>query len=294
MSRSLDIAVVGRPNAGKSTLVNRLVGEHVGIVSPIAQTTRRPVRGILRHEDVELVFLDLPGSQGPRDALTRRMQGAVEGAVGDCDVVLWVVDASVEPAAGEARVAEIVTSSGAQLVVALNKIDRMKPAALLKRISQLSGLIGDSDYNALVPVSAVSGDGLDVLVDEIAKCEGSAGTFFPEGEKTDLRFEERCAEIIRESTLDYLKEELPHATIATVEEIEMRGGILHIDAVIWVERESQKGIVVGKGGENIKAAGIRSRKILEEIAGSQIDLRIRVKTRKSWRGDDRWLEGRGL
>lgn len=292
--RSGFVAVAGRPNAGKSTLVNTLVGEHVAIVSPIAQTTRRVVRAVLTRPDVQLVFVDLPGSQRPVDRLTERMQGSVHRSLGDVDVVLWVVDVSVELRAGERAVADLVFESGLPVVIAANKVDRLKPMRIADRLMQLAEIIGDRDYETLVPVSATTGDGVERIVEAIAALMPAGPSYYGPDDVTDMRTSERISEYVREATLRELRDELPHATMVEVVELDDAPERLSAECIVWVERESQVGIVVGSGGERIKQIGTDARRVLEEAFGVPVDLRLRVKVRKRWRDDDSWLQRSGL
>lgn len=288
------IAVAGRPNAGKSTLINRLVGSHVAIVSPIAQTTRRVVRAAVTHEDTQLVFVDLPGSQRPVDRLTSRMQSSVESALGDVDAVLWVIDGSDEPRRGERIVADLVFAAGAPVVIALNKVDRLSPKQIGHRITQLVQIIGLREYTALVPVSAKTGDGCDAIVTELRALMPAGPAYFPDENVTDMRVSERIAEYVREAALQHVREELPHATIAEVEEIDESGGGMVITCILWVETESQRVIVVGSGGDMIRQISMEARQLVEGALGRSVYLHVRVKVRPRWRNDDTWLARAGL
>lgn len=293
--RSGFVAVAGRPNAGKSTLVNRVVGHHVAIVSPIAQTTRRIVRAVARRNDAQLVFVDLPGSQKPMDRMTSRMQRSVERAFSDVDLVLWVVDAYDKIGSGERVVADLVFGSRLPVVVALNKVDLTKPEVIAERITELVALIGDREYAALVPISARTGDGVDALLDELADHLPEGPAWFGDEDVVDMRDEERIAEYVREATLAHLREELPHATAVTVDELAPGDdGRMRASCTIWVDRESQVGIVVGKGGEQIREIGIAARAMIEAQLDDQLHLDLRVKTRKNWRDDEQWLARAGL
>ncbi len=293
--RSGFIAVAGRPNAGKSTLVNRIVGHHVAIVSPIAQTTRRIVRAVARRDDAQLVFVDLPGSQKPMDRMTERMQQAVEGSFRDVDIVLWVIDAIDEPGAGERRVADMVLAANKPVVLALNKVDRIKPDVIMQRIVALTELLKGRDFAALVPISALDGDGVDGLLEELVTLLPEGPAWFGDEDVVDMRDEERIAEYVREATLSHLREELPHASAVTVDDLfEDDDGLLQAECTIWVERQSQVGIVVGAGGEQIRDIGIAARKMIEEQLGTRLHLALRVKVRKHWRDDATWLARAGL
>jgi len=242
------VAVAGRPNAGKSTLVNHIVGHHVAIVSPIAQTTRRIVRASVTIDHAQVTFVDLPGSQKPMDRMTSRMQKSVESSFSDVDFVLWVIDGEHPPGAGEEKVADLVFGSRLPVIVALNKVDLTKPDVIIERIVQLQAIIGDREYAELVPISARTGDGVDVLVQQLIKHLPEGPAWFGDDDIVDMRDEERIAEYVREATLAHLREELPHATAVTVDDLFDDGDLLRAECTIWVERESQVGIVVGKAG----------------------------------------------
>lgn len=289
--RSALIAVLGRPNAGKSTLVNQLVGEHVAIVSPIAQTTRRAIRAAANIGGTQLVFVDLPGSQQPVDKLTKRMQRSVVDTVDDVDAILLVIDGN-EPIKGGVRaVVAIALSSKAPVIIALNKIDRFKPHQLLALIDELSLLFAGNEFSALVPVSAKTGDGCDALMKELLAVAVDAPPLFPAEMTTDMRDTERMSEYIREAALACMREEIPHALNVEIMEIidEDPDLALHIDAVIWVERASQVGIVVGKGGQTLKTIGSDARERIEAMMGRTCMLHTRVKVKRDWRNDDAQL-----
>jgi GTP-binding protein Era len=297
--RSGFVAVAGRPNAGKSTLVNRIVGRHVAIVSPIAQTTRRVVRAVARRGDAQLVFVDLPGSQRPMDRMTERMQHAVESSFSDVDVVLWVIDVMDEPGGGEHRVAQLVLQSGKPVVIALNKVDRARDKGLVaRRITQLQALLDGRDFAALVPISAIDGENVDALLDELVELLPEGPAWFGDDDVVDMRDEERIAEYVREATLAHLREELPHASAVTVDDLleddPDHGGRTSVHCTIWVERQSQVGIVVGKGGAQIRDIGIAARAMIEAQLGFDAHLELRVKVRKAWRDDATWLARAGL
>lgn len=295
--RSGFVAVAGRPNAGKSTLVNRIVGQHVAIVSPIAQTTRRIVRAVARRDDAQLVFVDLPGSQRPMDRMTERMQQAVEQSFRDVDLVLWVIDAADGIGRGEARVADMVLASRRPVVIALNKVDLTKRELIAERIVAVTELLAGREYAALVPISALTGDGVNALLDELIERLPEGPAWFGDEDVVDMRDEERIAEYVREATLAHLREELPHASAVTVDDMrdaDDGSGRVEVDCTIWVERESQVGIVVGKGGAQIKDIGTAARAVIERELGFGTHLSLRVKVRKHWRDDAAWLARAGL
>ena len=287
------MAVAGRPNVGKSTLVNALAGDKVAIVSDKPQTTRRrisaAVDGELAGEPYQIVLLDLPGFQRPRDPLTERMQRTVDDSLEDVDAFLFVLAADERIGGGDRFIAERVFAAGPRVVVALNKVDKVKPERIAEQISRIAAF---GDLHALHPVSARSGDGLGPLRDELAGLLPEGPRYFEEGTRTDLPIEVRIAEIVREKALDLTREELPHAISVEVEELDAAAG--RISAQVWVETESQKGIVVGKGGDMIKTIGTRARPEIELLLGRPVFLELRVKVRPRWRRDEGALERLGI
>lgn len=299
LGKSGFIAVVGRPNAGKSTLVNHIVGQHIAIVSPIAQTTRRIVRAAARRGESQLIFVDLPGSQKPMDRMTERMQQTVEVSLADVDIVLWVIDVMDKIGAGEQHISDLVLRSEKPVVIALNKVDRARDKGMIvKRIVDLQELLQGREFAALVPISAQSGDGVEDLLDELVELLPQGPAWFGEDDLVDMRDDERIAEYVREATLSYLRDELPHASAVTVDEI-VEDAPDHQDrtlicCTIWVERQSQVGIVVGKSGSQIRDIGISARKMIERELSMDVHLQLRVKVRKHWRDDKTWLARAGL
>jgi GTPase len=291
--RSGFVAVAGRPNVGKSTLVNTLAGEKVAIVSDKPQTTRRRisavVEGDLDGEPYQLVLVDLPGFQRPRDALTQRMQQTVDESLHDVDGFLFVLAADERIGAGDRFIAERIFAAGPPVVVALNKVDRLKPSRIAEQIVEAAAL---GDFHALHPVSARDGDGLEPLRADLAELLPDGPRYFGEGDRTDLPLEARIAEIVREKALELTRDEVPHAISVEVAELDARAG--RVEAQVWVETESQKGIVVGKAGGMIRAIGTRARPEVESLLGSPVYLELRVKVRPRWRRDEGALERLGI
>jgi GTP-binding protein Era len=291
--RSGFIAVAGRPNVGKSTLVNALCGGKVAIVSDKPQTTRRRIFGIANGTDPEtdqpyqLVLLDLPGFQRPRDRLTERMQQTVDASFEDVDGVLLVLDCRERIGAGDRFVAGRVFSLGVPVVVALNKVDRLKPGHIASQMQTAAGL---GDFHALHPVSAKTGDGIDALRRELVNLLPEGQPHFPLEQRTDLPLEAQIAELVREKALQLTREEVPHAITVELEELEERVA----RAAVYVETDSQKQIVVGRGGSTIKEIGQRARPEIEALLGRSIFLDLHVKVRPHWRRDDAVLERLGL
>jgi GTP-binding protein Era len=291
--RSGLVAVAGRPNVGKSTLVNALAGGKIAIVSDKPQTTRRRisavVEGELEGEPFQLVLLDLPGFQRPRDALTERMQRTVDEALEDVEGFLFVLAADEAIGAGDRFIAERVFAGAVPVVVALNKIDRLRPARIAEQIERAAAL---GDFHALHPVSGLTGDGLEALRADLAGLLPEGPRYFEDGRRTDLPLDVRIAEIVREKALELTREEVPHAVSVEVEELDPDAG--RVNAHVWVETESQKGILVGKGGGMIRAIGTRARPEVEALLGRPVFLDLRVKVRPRWRRDEGALERLGI
>jgi GTP-binding protein Era len=286
--RSGFAAVAGRPNVGKSTLVNVLTGEKVAIVSRVPHTTRHRIRGVYTEPDAQLVLVDLPGWQRPIDALTARMQERVDETMADdLDVVLLVVSARERIGAGDRFVARRVFSLGMPVVVVVNKIDRLKHAHVASQMKEAATL---GDFHALHPVSAKTGDGIDELRADLVSLLPEGPQYYPEGEVTDMPLEARIAELVREQALRLTKEEVPHAVTAEVVEIE--DGRVHVR--IYTETESQKQILIGKGGSMVREIGRSARPGIEQLLGAKIYLQLQVKAAPKWRRNETMLERLGL
>jgi len=285
--RSGFVAVAGRPNVGKSTLVNALCGGKVAIVSDKPQTTRRRIFGIANGDDYQLVLADLPGFQRPRDALTERMQRTVDSSFEDVDAVLFVLSARERIGAGDRFIAERVFSLGVPVVIALNKVDRLKPGHIATQMASAAKL---GDFHALHPVSAKTGDGVAELRDELVELLPEGPLYFPPEERTDLTLEVQVGELVREKALALTREEVPHSIGVEVDEL----GDKVVRANVLVETESQKQIVVGRGGAMIKAIGTKARPEIEALLGRHVFLELQVKVRPRWRRDEAMLERLGL
>jgi GTP-binding protein Era len=281
------VAVAGRPNVGKSTLVNALCGGKVAIVSDKPQTTRRRIFGIATGDDHQLVLADLPGFQRPRDPLTEHMQRTVEASFEEIDAVLFVLDCRERIGAGDRFIARRVFGLEVPVVVALNKVDRLKPGHIADQMQTAAGL---GPFHALHPVSAKTGDGVDALKQELIELLPEGPLYFPAEQRTDLSLEVQVAEIVREKALELTREEVPHAVTVEVEEL----GEKVVRASIYVETDSQKQIVVGKGGQIVKRIGTLARPEIELILGRPIFLELHVKVRPKWRRDEAMLERLGI
>ena len=285
--RSGFIAVAGRPNVGKSTLVNALCGGKVAIVSDKPQTTRRRIFGIANGDDYQLVLADLPGFQRPLDPLTEHMQRTVDASFEDVDAVMLVFSARERIGAGDRFVAQRVFALGVPVVIALNKVDQVKPGHIASQMVTASKL---GDFHALHPVSAKTGDGVDALREELVALLPEGPLYFPADQRTDLSPETQVAELVREKALALTRDEVPHAITVQVDEI----GDKSIHADLLVETESQKQIMIGKGGAMVREIGTRARPEIEQLLGRQIFLELQVKVKPHWRDDEAFLERLGI
>ena len=281
------VAVAGRPNVGKSTLVNALAGGKVAITSDKPQTTRRRIFGVANGPDHQLVLADLPGFQRPRDALTEHMQRTVDSSFEDVDAVLFVLDARERIGSGDRFIARRVFELGVPVVIAVNKVDRLKPGHVASQMQTASQL---GDFHALHPVSAKTGDGVEALRDELVGLLPEGPAYFPDDQRTDLTAEEQIAELVREKAIQLTRDEVPHSVTAEVEEIEDRV----VRVAVYVETASQKQILVGKGGSMVREIGTRARPEVEALLGHPVFLELAVKVRPKWRRDERMLERLGL
>jgi GTPase len=285
--RSGFAAVAGRPNVGKSTLVNALAGGKVAITSDKPQTTRRRVMGIANGDDYQLVLADLPGFQRPRDPLTERMQRTVDQSLEDVEAILFVLSARERIGAGDRYIAERVFALGAPVVIALNKVDRLKPGHIAEQMQNAARL---GQFHSLHPVSALTGDGVGELREDLVALLPEGPAFYPTDQRTDVTPELHAAELIREKALQLTREELPHAISVEVEELSEKV----VRATIFVETESQKQIVIGKGGSVVKKIGTRARPEIELLLGHPVFLDLKVKARPRWRRDEAMLERLGI
>jgi GTP-binding protein Era len=291
-TRSGFVALAGRPNVGKSTLVNAMVGRKVAIVSDKPQTTRRAIRGVATRGDVQIVLTDLPGVQRPRDELTRRMQRRVEQELAEADAALFVLNGDQGVGGpGDVWIAEALRGAGAPVVIAVNKVDRTSTPRTVAALQAAADFDLDAD---VFPISARTGHGVAELVDHIAALLPPGPFFFPAEEVSDQPESIMLAELVREQVLARTRQEIPHSVEVHVEEISDRGDLIEVRALLWVETESQKGIVIGSGGQMIKAIGSAARRELERELGSQVHLDLSVRVRRSWRADDGLLDRLGI
>ncbi|CAB5032147.1 unannotated protein [freshwater metagenome] len=292
MTKAGFVGLAGRPNVGKSTLVNQIIGEKVVIVSDRPQTTRRAIRGIAMREETQLVMVDLPGFQRPRDLLTERMQRRVERELSDSDAVLFVLNGEEGVGAGDRFIAELLKASSKPVLIAVNKGDRLNRSRTLKSLLLAEELGLDAE---IFPISAKTGEGVPLLVGRLAELMPEGPYLFDVDDLSDQPLAIELAELIREQILRRTFQELPHAVEVVVEEIEeQREGLLRIRALAWVESDSQKGILVGRGGKMVRSIGTAARREIEKRVDSQVHLDLSVRVRRSWRTDEGLLDRLGI
>lgn len=285
------VAVVGRPNVGKSTLVNRMVGSKVSITSSRPQTTRNAIRGIVHGDDYQIVLVDTPGLHKPRTELGSRLNTLVYGSLTDSDAVLFIVDATMPIGPGDRLIAERLADARADVVVAVNKVDA---ASREQTVSQLVGA-AEWPFEDYYPVSARTGEGVSELVDELVSRLPEGPQFYPRDMTSDQPETLVIGEIVREKFLDRLRDELPHALTVIVEDMETRDdGVLDIAADVIVERSSQKGIVIGKDGRLLRDAGTEARVELESLLGTKVNLMLHVEVEKDWQRSPQLLDRLGF
>jgi len=287
------VAVVGRPNVGKSTLLNALLGQKIAIVSPRPQTTRRRQLGILTIENAQIIFVDTPGIHRPKHALDKTMQTVAAEAIADADAILWVADISEPPAAEDKRIAELIAKHAAKtpVVLAMNKSDQLKPRQVLPNTDAFRALAPNAEW---MLVSATRGDNLEKIVPLLIACLPGGPQYYDEDDITDFNLRDLSAELIREAALDELRDEVPHGIAVEIEEFkEPPGKAAHVSALILVERESHKAIVIGKRGEMLKRIGTRARKEIESQLGGPVFLQLHVKVSADWRESEREVKRLG-
>jgi GTP-binding protein Era len=286
------VALAGRPNVGKSTLLNRLVGEKVAIVSERPQTTRRAIRGVDTGPDWQLVIVDLPGVQRPRDLLTARMQRRMQRELADADAALLVLAGDQAVGPGDRFIARAIAGAGRPAVIAVNKVDLLDRPRTVEALSAAADLGLDAE---VFPVSARTGAGLGELVATLAAAMPEGPFLYPVEERTDLPERVRIGELVREQVLARTREEVPHAVEVEVDEIEERvDGLLELRVLAWVETESQKGILIGAGGAMVRAVGSAARREIEALLGRRVHLDLGVRVRRRWRRDERLLDRLGI
>src|SRR6201985_2099412 len=291
-TRSGFVALAGRPNVGKSTLANAIVGAKVAIVSDKPQTTRRAIRGVATGPDWQLILVDLPGVQRPRDALTERMQHRVEHELADADGCLLVVNAQQGLGPGDRFIAALLRGANVPVTVAVNKVDRAEKARVAATLHDAEAL---DIATEIFPVSARTGAGVPTLVDHLVSLLPSGPLYFAAAQRSDQSTSVILAELVREQVLARTREEIPHAVEVEVEDISHpRPDLVRIEAVVLSETGSPKGILIGSGGRMIKAIGTAARRAIERELGTQVHLELSVRVRRHWRADERVLDRLGI
>ncbi|MCL5288651.1 MAG: GTPase Era [Acidobacteria bacterium] len=273
-------AIVGRPNAGKSTLVNRLVGQKVAIVSSKPQTTRNRIQGIVNREDAQIVLIDTPGIHKPENELGRQMMDEVRQALEALDVLLLIVDAKAEFGGGDRFALELIKRAKAPTILLLNKVDATAKERLLPLIERYSK---EHEFADVIPISALTGDGLEIVLNEIVKRLPENPPYSPPEQYTDQPERFLAAEIVREKAILASRQEVPYAIAVLIDSFEEGAKLLRIRATIYVERDGQKGILIGKGGAMMKKIGTEARLELEQLLGTKIFLQLYVKVQQDWR-----------
>jgi GTP-binding protein Era len=291
VTRAGFVALAGRPNVGKSTLVNALVGRKVAITSDKPQTTRRAIRGVSTGAETQLVLVDLPGVQRPRDALTERMQRRVEAELAESDAALLVLNAEEGVGPGDRWIAGLLERSPVPVVVAVNKLDRLDRARTLEVLTAAAELgVGDDVF----PLSARTGSGVTALHEHLATLVPESPFFYPPEEPSDQPESVLLAELVREQVLRRTFQEVPHSVEVMVDDIERLDDLTRVRALVWVETESQKGILIGTGGRMVKQIGTAARRELERELGTRVHLDLSVRVRRGWRADERLLDRLGI
>lgn len=284
------VALIGRPNVGKSTLMNRLIGQRIAITSSKPQTTRNRIRTVLTLEEGQIVFLDTPGIHKAKNKLGDYMVNAAENTVDQVDVVLWLVEPTDYIGAGERHIIEQLKRTKVPVILVINKTDTVKKEEILHFIDTYRK---ELDFQEIVPCSALKGHNTDELVKCILKYLPYGPAFYDEDTVTDQPIRQIAAELIREKALRLLEDEIPHGIAVTIESMQEKGNICHIEATIICERESHKGIIIGKGGSMLKKIGSKARPDIEKMLEMQVNLKLWVKVKKDWRDSDFLLKNYG-
>jgi GTPase len=291
MSKSGFVSILGRPNSGKSTLLNRLIGEKISIVTDKPQTTRHVIRGIVTTPEGQIIFLDTPGIHKPIHRMNERMMKSVRSAMADVDLMLLIVDCSAAFGRGDEFALQLLKSVPTKKILLLNKIDRIDKKELLPIMDRYSRL---ASFEEIVPISALTGENVEEAIKQVFLRLPEGPMFFPTDQISDQPERAIAAEMIREKLIILTEEEMPYSTAVVIDRFEEGEKLHRIFASIFVERDSQKAIVIGKGGQKLKQIGTDARKDLEGFFGRKIFLELHVKVRKNWRDDEETLKSLGL
>ena len=285
------VSIVGRPNSGKSTLLNHLVGEKVSIVTDKPQTTRHVIRGIVTRPEGQIVFLDTPGVHKPVYRMNERMMKSVRDSMADVDLILLIVDVSVPFGRGDDFTLQLLKAAAKKKLLLLNKIDLIERKSLLPVMERYSKA---GNFEEIIPISALTGENIETLMAGILKNLSEGPMFYPEDQISDQPERAIAAEMIREKLIMFTKEEMPYSTAVVIDRFEEDEKLYRIYASIFVERDSQKAIIIGKGGQKLKQVGMEARQPLESFFGRKIFLELHVKVKKKWRDDEETLRSLGL
>ncbi|WEK53044.1 MAG: GTPase Era [Candidatus Cohnella colombiensis] len=286
------VAIVGRPNVGKSTLMNQVIGQKIAIMSDKPQTTRNKIHGVYTTDDTQIVFLDTPGIHKPNSKLGNYMMKAAESALNEVDAVLFLTDVTEELGGGDRFIIERLKSVKTPVFLVLNKIDKIHPEAMLPVIDKFRKL---HDFAEIVPVSALQGNNVNALLEQVSRYLSEGPMYYPADQITDHPEQFVCAELIREKILQMTRDEIPHSIAVEIESMSKEdNGLVKIGAVIYVERDSQKGIIIGKSGALLKEIGKQARQDMERLLGSKIFLELWVKVNKDWRNRESVLKTLGF
>ncbi|MFC4808238.1 GTPase Era [Paenibacillus sp. GCM10023250] len=290
--RSGFVAIVGRPNVGKSTLINEVIGQKIAIMSDKPQTTRNKIHGVYTTDHSQIVFLDTPGIHKPTSKLGDFMVKSAIGTLGEVDAALFLIDVSEGLGGGDRFIIEAMKKVKTPVFLVMNKIDKIEPDALLPLIVQYKELY---DFAEVIPISALQGNNVNTLLKVLGDYLPEGPQYYPADQVTDHPEQFVCAELIREKILHLTREEVPHSIAVTIEDMRVQdNGVVYIGAVIFVERDSQKGIVIGKQGALLKQVGKEARRDIETLLGSRVFLELWVKVKKDWRNQDRVLKDLGF
>ncbi|MCF7752945.1 GTPase Era [Paenibacillus sp. FSL H8-0317] len=286
------VAIIGRPNVGKSTLMNQVIGQKIAIMSDKPQTTRNKIHGVYTSEHQQIVFLDTPGIHKRQSKLGDYMNQTALNTLGEVEAALFLIDASEGMGGGDRYIAEQLKNIRTPVILVMNKIDKIEPEALLPLIETYRKL---HDFAEIVPVSAMLGSNVSTLLEQLGKYLPEGPQYYPDDQVTDHPEQFVCAELIREKILQMTREEVPHSIAVTIEDMKVQdNGVVYISAVIFVERDSQKGIIIGKQGALLKEVGKRARHDIQNLLGSKIFMDLWVKVKKDWRNQDRVLRDLGF
>jgi GTP-binding protein Era len=286
------VSIIGRPNVGKSTLMNQIIGQKIAIMSDKPQTTRNKIHGVYSREQGQIVFLDTPGIHKPTSKLGDYMMKVAQGTLGEVDAILFLIDVAEGIGGGDRFIIEQLKNVKTPVILVLNKIDQVHPEALLPIIVQYKDLY---NFAEIVPISALSGNNVTTLLDQIIRYLPEGPQYYPADQVTDHPEQFVCAELIREKILHLTREEIPHSIAVQIEDMKVQdNGLVRISAVIFVERDSQKGIIIGKQGALLKEIGQKARHDIEALLGSKTFLELWVKVKKDWRNQERVLKDLGF